>query len=878
MPMSGATTLYEIFISYARKDNLPIPPSHPHGWVTALRDHIVADHRRFSTEPLPIFFDTEEIKDMDDWRLRILGALRNSKILLICLSPNYIASQTCRWEWDEYIKRQVHQLMGSDSIAAVYFVEVPGSSEQVNAKWLDLVQRGNFTDIRPWYQEGAKALQLAEVRKRMAKLGESLWERIQRARRAEAAPGNLRRQTPFFVGRKQELLELHNRLGVGAIGVVTAVHGLGGQGKTELAVAYAHAFADCYPAGLWGLRAEGKGELLPLIGELAFDPALGYAPTDAEKNDPALLGKAVLRHLKSLVDAVRALDPDKEAAAMLLLDNVSEPGLLAPGQLASLPRANWLRLVATTRLGPDQLRANPKALALLEVDSLSETDALELVREHQPARDSQGNILADPTQGIPGFVNSAEAEAARDLVRELGGFTLAVEQVAVFLGLHPEIAPSAFLAGLRQKGLPSADALPVKHADVAEQMHHQHKQLALILQATLAKLNEPALTALHFAALLPPETIPWPWLRELTLARHPQLAQRDADEPDPWLDIRRRLTGLRLLTSGDHPEVARIHRLVAAHLRQGLEATMRDKLAKHAGSRSDAINWSQQPPDEWELDALIILLPHLLADEPTRDLANDAMFLVEKIVTYRSLPAAQALLQTAHVVISRLAASDPANADWQRDLSISFEKLGDLAVAQGDLPAAARQFSAALEISERLAASDPANAAWQRHLSISFNKLGDLAVAQGNLPAAERHFSAGLKIGERLAASDPANSEWQRGLSISFERLGKLAVSQGDLPAATPHLTACLKIRERLAASDPANSAWQRDLSVSYLLAGQLLMRQERSQDALSMLEKSLEIAERLAGLDLSNAIWQNDARVSRQLVADLRSRLGLPP
>ena len=491
---------------------------------------------------------------------------------------------------------------------------------------------------------------------------------------AEASPGNLRRQTPFFVGRKQELLDLHNHLGVGTIGVVTAVHGLGGQGKTELAVAYAHAFADCYPAGLWALRAEGKKELLPLIGELAFTPELGYTPTDAEKNDPVLLGKAVLNHLKSRADAVRDVDPAKVAAALLLLDNISEPGLLAPSQIATLPQANWLQLIATTRLGPDQLWANPKSLALLEVDSLSEDDALELLREHQPSRDSEGNILADPTRGTPGFASTAEESAARELVRELGGFTLAVEQVAVFLGLHPEIMPSAFLAGLRKKGLSSADELPAKHAKVAVQMEHQEKQLALILQATLAKLTDPALTALRFATLLPPDTVPWPWLRELTLARHPEIAQDELDEPDPWLNVRRRLSGLRLLTPGDHPEVARIHRLVAAHLREDIDSTMRDELAKQVGSRADAIYWSQQPPDEWELDALLILLPCLLADQPTRDLANDAMFLVEKVVIYRSLRAAQTLLQSTHIVISRLATSDPANTQWQRDLSISFEQ------------------------------------------------------------------------------------------------------------------------------------------------------------------------------------------------------------
>ena len=396
--MSDISTLYEVFISYARKDNRPIPESYPHGWVTGLRDQILADHRRFSTEPLRIFFDTEEIKDMDDWRHRILGGLRHAKILLVCLSPNYFASEPCRWEWEEYIKRQVHKLMGSDSIASVYFVEVPGSSEQADAKWLNLALRGNFTDIRPWYHEGASALQLAEVRKRLAKLGESLWDRIQRAQRAETAPGNLRRQTPFFVGRKQELLDLHNRLGVGAIGVVTALHGLGGQGKTEVAVAYAHAFADCYPIGLWALRAEGKEELLPLIGELAFDPALGYTPSDAEKKDPALLGKAVLNHLKTRAEAVREVVPDKGAAALLLLDNVSEPGLLSPAQIATVPMANWLRIVSTTRLGPDQLKAHPNALALLEVDSLSNDDALELIREHQPNQQ---------------FSSSAEEAAAR---------------------------------------------------------------------------------------------------------------------------------------------------------------------------------------------------------------------------------------------------------------------------------------------------------------------------------------------------------------------------------------------------------------------------------------------------------------------------------
>ncbi len=427
----------------------------------------------------------------------------------------------------------------------------------------------------------------------MEALGQSLWERLERARRADGVPGNLRRQNPFFVGRKEELRQLHERLTLGAVGVVTAVHGMGGQGKTELAVAYAHGFADSYPAGLWALGAEGKRELLPLIGELAYDRALGFTPSAAEKNDPVLLGRGVLAHLQERAAAAKPTDSDAASAALILLDNVSDSSLLSPAQLATLPsRADWVRFVATTRLGPERLHPDG-SLALFPVDSLDEDDALALVRDHQPPREDDGRFVLTPTEKQEAaprrFASPATEAAARDIVRELGGFTLAVEQVAIFLGLHPEVAPSAFLAGLKRKGLPSADTLPAKDADVAGQMRTQSKQLAIILEATLAQLDAPARTVLQFAALLPPDMVPWPWLQALTVSRHPELAEHEADEPDPWLGIRRRLGGERLLTSGDQPEVARIHRLVAAHVRLAVADDLIGAQEHHLARRAWAV-------------------------------------------------------------------------------------------------------------------------------------------------------------------------------------------------------------------------------------------------------------------------------------------------
>ena len=79
--MATDQTPYEIFISYARRDNQAAAPG-ARGWVTALRDKILDDHGRFSTAPLRMFLDEGAIRDMDDWRQPVLGVLRESEAAL----------------------------------------------------------------------------------------------------------------------------------------------------------------------------------------------------------------------------------------------------------------------------------------------------------------------------------------------------------------------------------------------------------------------------------------------------------------------------------------------------------------------------------------------------------------------------------------------------------------------------------------------------------------------------------------------------------------------------------------------------------------------------------------------------------------------------
>jgi hypothetical protein len=72
-------------------------------------------------------------------------------------------------------------------------------------------------------------------------------------------------------------------------------------------------------------------------------------------------------------------------------------------------------------------------------------------------------------------------------------------------------------------------------------------------------------------------------------------------------------------------------------------------------------------------------------------------------------------------------------------------------VTTGDPTGAAEHHRAGLAIRERLAAAaDPTNSGWQRDLSISRERLGDVAVATGDPTGAAEHYQAGLAIVRRL--------------------------------------------------------------------------------------------------------------------------------
>jgi len=800
----------DLFISYSRRDNA-------RGRVTELVERIKQDFASFAGRPLAPFFDVTEIQGMEDWRQRILQGLRESRLLLACLSPTYLESDYCQWEFVEYLKHEIGHLHCFTGVAPIYFIHVPGwedkDFDQRCAAWVaELRRRQNF-DLRPWHEQGEEALREDTVRKRMEKLTLRIVDTIKRGERAEKSLGNVDAPNPHFIGRTANLRLLReNFVKPGHIGVLTAINGLGGLGKTVLAVEYAHAFADQYGGGRWQVRCEGKEDLRLALSELATP--IGFEFTDDEKKNLDLQFDRARRELKKLADTH---EPHR---CLLFLDNVDNPKLLDPAQIARLNAGDWLHILATTRLGENELHGTHQDRSFLAVDELPPDDAVALIESYQPSAR---------------FGNDAEGDAAREIVRLLGFFTLAVESAAVYLGQFTnDVTCAGFLARLKKEGLEGLDTAATQGS---EGVLHGEKRLGATLRPTLKRLNELEKLALTFAAFLPADHIALPWLRVLVAKAFPEM-EHDAEPgyPDPWKNILRRLFSLRLLQPTNvmdldgQPLVARVHRMVQQLML--LDCTMPERaghlqaieeLIQQRTTVFDAVtNWVDS---RWELEPLTALAVLWDGSE---------------------YPQTWCLLNRTAEYWRRLAEWSRAEPMMRRVISI-LEKSLDLEHA--DFATSLTSLALLLQATNRLGEAEPL---LRRALAIDEKSLG---LAHPNVTRDLNNLAGLLKDTNRLGEAEPL---LRRALAIDeksfgpehprvagdINNLAQLLKDTNRLGEAEPLMRQALNTDERN--SGPEHPIVAGDLNN---LAG-LLRATNRLDDAESLLRRALAIDEKCFGLE----------------------------
>lgn len=116
---------HHVFVSYARKDNLPPPAGEagPPGWITGFATAMRDRYRRLTGRELRLFIDEQAIDDGRDWRRELGAGLREAQLLIALVSPHYLASPHCRWEWEQYVRREHSAARGDDGIVQVHLVE-----------------------------------------------------------------------------------------------------------------------------------------------------------------------------------------------------------------------------------------------------------------------------------------------------------------------------------------------------------------------------------------------------------------------------------------------------------------------------------------------------------------------------------------------------------------------------------------------------------------------------------------------------------------------------------------------------------------------------------------------------------------------------------
>ena len=222
LPAPSGFPRYSVFVSYSRRDDVT-------GWVEQLVEALRREAREVLDDGFEVFFDRHDLRTREEWRTQLAWAVRESEVLMACVSTPYFESDFCLWEFQEYEVKPT----GPDTGEGLVPVLLEDTSEQdqpdqEHRAWHARVTKMQGQDLKDVFtRDAAPTLEGAESRIR--DLGDDLYRQRQNRRRWEGGVGNLARGTSRFVGRHQELSRFGAVLASSStIGVVTAVRGLGG--------------------------------------------------------------------------------------------------------------------------------------------------------------------------------------------------------------------------------------------------------------------------------------------------------------------------------------------------------------------------------------------------------------------------------------------------------------------------------------------------------------------------------------------------------------------------------------------------------------------------------------------------------------------------
>jgi tetratricopeptide (TPR) repeat protein len=653
-----------------------------------------------------------------------------------------------------------------------------------------------------------------------------------------------------FTGRADELDRLDAILIQEKPAAVThsvgraAVQGMGGVGKTALAVEYAHRFRGLY-AGVCWCPAETPTGLLSALANLAVT-------LDAAKPEEADVEKAAKAALRRLAE--------QRATWLLVYDNVP-----APDAIADLLPSAGARVLITSRFSDWSELADEVALDVLAIE-----EAVALLRSRTGRGYAGAQTVAEVLGCLPLALDHAAAYCKRTQMRfadyarkawslidaaprgagyprSVGAtfdlaITEAVEQcraaetlMAYLAQCAPERIPMTLVGGAVEDELERMEALAAL-AEVSLLKHDQfddrtpavtvHRLVQAVARArseangsaqeTVGKLIGRLTASYPEDGYDNPQS--WPLCAKLT----PHLlARRGADDASVFHLLGR--TGEYFHGRAAYSQAAPLLRDALAICEKTLGPEHRDT----AGSLNNLANVLRAQGDlagaRPLFERALAISEKVLGPEHP-DTAISLTNLANLLWTEGDLVGARPLFERALAIREKsLGPEHPRTAT-------SLNNLAGLLSAQGDLTAARPLFERALAIYEKALGPEHPKTA-----TSLLNNLAQLLQAQGDLAGVRSLFERALAINEKVLGPEHPHT------AICLNNLALLLQAQGDLAGAKPLYERTLAIREKvLGPEHPETASSLNNLANLLQDQGDLAGAKRAYERALAIHEKAL--------------------------------------
>ncbi len=597
-------------------------------------------------------------------------------------------------------------------------------------------------------------------------------------------------RNPFFTGRGQlleQLYEQFHRIDTSIPNPSLALSGLGGIGKTQIVVEYAYRYRSEYRAVLWA-RADSRETLVADFMSLAR--LLDLPGHDAP--DQMLVVNAMKGWM------------EQQEGWLLILDNADDLRLLAN----FLPGGGKGHVLMTTRA-----QATGKIARCISVEKLELSESVQLILRRAK--------LLNPDEPLK---NASEAiiEEARELITELDGLPLAIDQAGAYI---EEIgcSISEYLGLFRRRKL----ALLKRQSSVSADYPHTVASTWALSFQQVEQTDPAAAELLRLCAFLQPDAIPEAIFTQGAEYLGATL-QEVADDPFLLNEAIQLLRRYSLVKRDPETKQLNMHRLVQVVLRENLDAQAQQQWAERS---IRALNAAFPSVEFANWNRCELFLPHAQVSarliEQYRLLLPEAASLLHSTGRYLrdrgQYTLAEPLLQRALSIREQIPGTEQSEiASILNDLVEIYEYLGKFPLAE---PLMQR----ALTLQEQaLGANHP-------DVAESLNNLAGIYMFQGKYPLAEPLMQRALSIREQaLGANHPDVAE-------SLHNLAGIYMYQGKYQAAEPLFQRAFALQEQSMGSEhPGTLTMLGNLANLYMLQGNYSESERLNQGVLEKKERVL--------------------------------------